>query len=631
MSTALTSNHVHACRWPAEYEAAAGRWSPGAPFPVLAGPSLERYRAILPGRALPAVRPAKRAGRVVSTGGDVSRSAARLLAVATGRPHRHLAPHEVLDDLAGTREVPSAVVGLPDELAGIGDWPGRDGGLVGVLTGRTEAALSCLVYRSLTAGAGVADRTFFASHPLLPGAMEADAVSIADLAYLRGHRPALVVLSGQGRECCTSLLDGMVCGRSEPLGVPLPAGALERTTPCMSGQGCFRTDLTADDLIPAAEINAQLALVHSCSAVAVGTNAFPAAISVTLGLLDGTTVAVIGALGVHLADRYVPGQVQDALAEGVPLGEIVRLLHHSSGGNPLMRFGLLGDPAQVLPAPAHPAPVRRRRAAQAAAVIAGLTRLNDVLIRLQRLHWLEVPVPAGALEEIREQMRRLCADPSDPQAPAELVEMEKTCQAVQMEILERLIARIHGPGWDPGWRSRGFRYVEGRPAGCPSCLRPIATNLLLRHPLEPALFLRTLQCRRCGDVWWHTGSAEPPVAVVGPLEITVSRGPRAEFARELVNRSGDTVPAAAGFSFRRRKNLGLPPGAALPVTLPPYGRYRWKRELDLVTGTPPVDTHSMLDVVLCDGELQTATVMLRLVEDQPTPGARSQASGGSGS
>ncbi|GAA3728765.1 hypothetical protein GCM10022225_07670 [Plantactinospora mayteni] len=596
------------------YLSAAERWTPGDHFPVLAGPPLERYRAIQPDRRLPRVVATKRAGRVVSIGGPVSRAAARLLAVATARPHRHVPAQELLGELANEPGSLSAVVGLPAEFALVGDWPGRDGVPVGILTARSPAALSGLIYRSLTVEAGVEDRTFVASHPLLPGAAEADAASFAELGQLRERRAALVMLSGQGRECCTSLLDGMICGRARPLGVPLPLVAGERATPCVSGAGCFRTDLTPADLLPAAEIHARLVLVQSCSAIAVGTNAYPAALSVTLGLLDGTAVAIVGALGVHLADRYVPGRLQDALAEGVPLGEIVGRLSEAGGGTALTRFGLLGDPALVLPAPAALAAVRRDDPARSTTVITALIGLRKALDRLDRLRWLDVELPDDAVAEVRSRMRRLGEDSSAVEAPAQLAELSDALGSVQVEVVDRLVARIHGPGWDPGWRSRGFRQVRSRLTNCPACGRQIAADVVLRHPVEPALHLRTLQCRRCGDVWWTTGSQLPPIEIAGPLDLRVRRYARVPFVRELVSRTPDELRVTVGYAFRRRKNLGLPPGSVTSCVVPPYGRYQLRHEIDLVTDGPPADTHSMLVVALSGGVLQTATAMMQLTE-----------------
>ncbi len=613
---------VQICASEAEFQAAARTWAPGLPFPVLAGPQLRRYQAILPRRELPAVWVDPRPGVVFSIGGDLSRAAGHLLAAATLRPHRHAVPAELRAILrterSGVDQTPRAVVASPEELGAVGDWPGSRA--IGIVTGRTPAALSCLIYRSLTVRPGFDDRTFVASHPLLPGAMNADAVSFVDLEYLRERRAALVVLSGQGRECCTSLLDGMICGRAEPAGGPLPVAAGERATPCTSGGGCFRTDLGVADLMPAAEVNAVLVLAHSCAAVSVGTNAYPASLSVSLGLLDGTAVAVIGILGVHVADTHVPGALQEALAEGLPLGQILPRLRRAAGDTDLTRFGLLGDPGQVLPAPGRPAALPAPDPERSRAVLARLAELNTVLARLEQLSWLDVWIPDEGVREMRARMRDLCQDPAEEHAAVRVAEMALNLDRLQLDVIHHLVERIHAAGWDAGWQSHGFRQIGSRPVTCPNCGQPRAAELVLEHPVEDSLRLRTRQCRRCGDIWWATTADQFPVEVAGPVDLRLRRDPRAEFRRELVNLTNRELRIAVGYAFRRRKNLGLPAGTAQAYVLPSGGRRLLAGSIDLVTGAPPADTHSMLVVVLSDGVLLTTMLMVELRDDDsPAP------------
>jgi len=79
--------------------------------------------------------------------------------------------------------------------------------------------------------------------------------------------------------------------------------------------------------MPAADVHASVVLTHSCSSISVGTLAYPASLSVTLGLLDGTAVAVFGVLGVHVTHRSAQWDLADALAEQLPLGEIAHRLN----------------------------------------------------------------------------------------------------------------------------------------------------------------------------------------------------------------------------------------------------------------------------------------------------------------
>ncbi len=222
------------CSTSAEYVEAASRWRDGAPFPLLPGPVLDRYAAVLAVPPLPGVAVEPREGVVISTGGEFSRAAAGLLAEATRRSHRHVPQARLLAELTASAGQLVAVVALASELSALTDWPGQSGARVGVLTGRSQHSLACLIYRSLTVRqARSDDQSFVVSHPLLAGALDADAVLTEDLGYLRQQRPGLVVLHGQGRECSMSLLDGVVCGRAAPLDVPLPTEPGLRATPCL--------------------------------------------------------------------------------------------------------------------------------------------------------------------------------------------------------------------------------------------------------------------------------------------------------------------------------------------------------------------------------------------------------------
>jgi hypothetical protein len=114
------------------------------------GPEFERYRSIVPAGALPGVAVEPRDGRVVSVGGAFASAAGQLLARATARTHQHPAVTDLLGGLAACASEHVAVLALSRDLADLEDWPGRTGACVGVLVGRTEASLACLVYRSLT-------------------------------------------------------------------------------------------------------------------------------------------------------------------------------------------------------------------------------------------------------------------------------------------------------------------------------------------------------------------------------------------------------------------------------------------------------------------------------------------------
>jgi hypothetical protein len=604
---------IAVCQTEADYLAAAERWRTGAPFPVIAGRPLDRYRAcFLPDNPL-AVGHTPRPGVVLSTGSELSKAAGALLAAATDRPHRHLPVHSLTDAIAEHDGQLIAVVALIDELTELGDWPGADGGQVGVLTGRSPAALTTLIYRTLTAGLADQPRSYVVSHPMFGGPADADATDLLGLAYPRTHRPRLLVLRGQGRECSVSLLDSAICGR-DPAATPEPVHGL-RATPCLHGEGCFRTDLTDSELIPASELHATLVFTNACSSVAVGVNAYPSQISVSLGLLEGTAVAVIGAMGVYVLQRAAEQELAKALDAGLPLGEVVtRLAARCQPLNgTLARFGLLGDPALILPWPV-PARARRGPALIDETTVAQLRHATQTVIpRLERLNWLGLNVADEKLRDIRRQIRIICARPYDPDSRDRTSEVFDQLASIQAQLVADLVTEIYEHGWNFGGAAfTGLREVHAAEQLCPNCQRPRAMRSVLQHRVETELWLQTLQCRQCGDVWWTTEPGRRSVTLTGPVDVTLPRGQASWLERSLENRNDYPVRGAVGFAFRSRRQRGLPPGWSQPCALAPGQRSQWRAPVDLGGYQPRSDTHTTPVVAVLDGIYLASMAMVQL-------------------
>ena len=621
-SPAVAGTGVRVCEDPAAYVAAADRWRSPEAFPVLDGPALRRYREVLGGR-LPAPDAVTRDGVVLSTGGEVSRAAALLLARATGRDHHHLAPERVWDALRRHADALVCLVGLVDDLDALGDWPGTAHPRVGVVTARSAEALSALVYRSLTVETTCEERVYRVAHPRFRSAAEADAVELSELRRRGDRRPRVLVLLGQGRECTFGLLDGMICGRNGPhRGERVPLSPGQRAMPCMHGEGCFRTDLSDEDLMPAAEVNAGLVFTHSCSSIAIGTNAYPHLLSLALGLLEGTAVAVIGSLGVHVAQRSAQGDLEDALVAQAPLGEVVRRLN--DGGGPLtgelVRFGLLGDPGLVLTWQ-DPQRVRRRPTGTPAPREAvdprawdRLAYLNGVVLpRLERLRWLELKLPEQALLDLRGEIRKVAATLHEPGAEAAVAKVDDTLAELQFQAVQELVSDIYERGWQFGDVGIiGFEQVAKQPARCKNCGGGTASHLRLRHRLEPELEVQTLQCRRCGDVWWSTEPGERTMLFEGPVDLYARRGEAAPISRRLTNAGSRELRGAAGYAFRSRRYLGLPPGTSERCRVAPGETWELRHQVDLVTYQPQPDTHTTPFVALVNGVYLASMVMLNL-------------------
>jgi hypothetical protein len=616
----VESGPIRLCANEDEFIAAASTWARGQPFPLIPCPALNRYRRLFPDDALPPVSPRRRAGSVVSIGGRVSRLAGRLLAAATSRPHIHMREGQLLASLAEAPDEITAVVGLASEFSNVGDWPGMVSGRIGLVVGRSAPALICLIYRCLTAEAvNSEDRIFVASNPLLPGADEADTTSLSGLAHVRSNRVGALVLRGQGRECSTGLLDTVICGREKPVGMPMPAEPGMRATPCLLGQGCFRSDLEESQIVRAVDINAALVFLQSCSTIAIGSHAYPHGLSIALGLLEGTATAVIGIVATTFLQYAAEWDLEDGLAEGLPLGEIVyRMTHESRPLNgDLTRFGLLGDPGMVLPwnsadavrRPARP-PRRAVLDSDSLSRLAGLGR--DVIPRLERLRWLDLSIPDDELLALREELRSICQVPYHFDAPAKITALELRAAEMQADIVKHHIELIFQYGWSfiPS-AAPGFREIFQEAAACTNCGQHRATRSVLGHVIEPDLYVQVLQCRRCGNIWWTTEPGERSAVLSGPVDMRARLGEACFLERELRNSGNVALRGAVGYSFRHY-NRGLPPGWAEACDIAPGESQHFRAPVDLLKYKPQRDTHTTPFIALVNGIYTASAVMLQV-------------------
>ncbi|GGZ70949.1 hypothetical protein ACFOOM_03885 [Streptomyces echinoruber] len=630
MTNPVQTNPVQLCDDVEEFTARAARWAPGMPFPLLACRALDRYRSLFPDGRLPAPVAGPREGTVVSVGNQAA-AAGAMLARATERRHLVVKPDELLAQLAAFSGTLVAVVGLADDLSEAGDWPGVSGASVGVVTARDLPSLACLVYRSLTTESVGEDRMFIAAHPMLEDSEFADTNEFAGLAPLRERRLKVVVLRALGKECCVGLPDGIVCGRSDPIDSPLPRFTPEyRHMPCMLGHGCHRSDLDEEQRLPAAELHATVVFTHSCSSVAVGTNAYPHHIALGLGLLEGTAVAVVGAMGVHIVQRSAQAEFEAALAEGLPLGRVVeRVTERARPINGwLNRFGLLGDPGLVLPWPtgadhARPSatvattPAATEPDAAALRTLSSLT--NVVLPRLERLCWLEPGVDAAAVEAFRIRLRSITEDLHAPGLRVDAEALLEDLTDFQHRTAAQIARDIYVHGWNYGGPALdGLREVSQRPAACPNCGRDRGALVTMRHLVHDELVVQTLQCRRCGDLWWTSEAGEPTAVLEGPVDVDVRGNTIAGLTRTIRNTSAEPLSGGIGFAFAMRRFLGLPPETSAPIRVEPHGTADYTAQIDLVRYQPRPDVHTGVFVAVVNGIYIASASMMRLTLPQRT-------------
>ncbi|RFU86619.1 hypothetical protein DY218_11150 [Streptomyces triticagri] len=388
--------------------------------------------------------------------------------------------------------------------------------------------------------------------------------------------------------------------------------------PCMQGAGCHRSDLTEDQRLPAAELHATVVFTQSCSSVAIGTNAYPNHIALGLGLLEGTAVAVLGALGLHVVQRSAQTELEAALAEGEPLGRIAsRMARRAYPINGWMnRFGLLGDPGVVLNWPSttstQKGPATDTHVNEVA--MRALAELNNaVLPRLERLSWLEPGIDVAEIENLRARSRTLAVDLQDPKLPAAMHALEADFAAFQLRTAAQIANSIYVRGWDYGGPSlNGMREVAQRPASCPNCGRDRAAVITLCHLVRSDLEIQTLQCRRCGDVWWTSETGARTITLDGPVDTDAVGGTIAPLTREIRNDSGTVLRGGVGFAFNMRKFLGLPPEISAPVRVAPFSVGSFTADVNLVDYEPRPDVHTGVFVAVVNGHYLASSCMMRL-------------------
>ncbi|MFD5746493.1 hypothetical protein [Streptomyces sp. NPDC127033] len=608
----------------------ARRWQPDQPFPLLPGPALERYLAVS-GGDLPPVVVTPRSGVVLSTGDETGRAAGRLLAVATDRPHRHVTVDTLVSEVAGI-EGPVAIVGPARDIAETADWPAVGNPLAGVISARTTASLITLVYRTLLPEAHVENSTFVVANSFHSQDLSADAVELDELDELYKRRHRLVVYHLHGRECSVGLPDGVICGRTDgglvPLGPLVPHRPLPddtRIPSCLRGEGCFRADLEEDQRVQAADLNGLIVFAQSCGAVSAGVSAYPEEVGIGGGFLEGTAVAVIGGMGSHSAEVGAERQVANGLRQGLPLGEIVAGLNATLDGSRggLARFGLLGDPGLSLTpeADATGRPVSTVRPPVDETALETLHHLNDhVLPGIERLAWLEVDLEQEPLTAARSRVRALAGEPDQPRLADEVARLADEVAALQFDLVSRTAAMVQREGADfLGDASPAFERLSRSDVPCPSCRTDRGQHLTMRHAVEHQLSVQTLQCRRCGDVWWSTEptaateNGRPSLSIGGPVDFDADRRGVTSLERVLTNDGERPVRGGVALAFRAFYDPPvLPTWQSEPVTIPAGGSHTFRVPIEMPGPGARPDVHTGFVFAVLDGVYLMAPLILRL-------------------
>ena len=623
-----------------ELSRSASTWRPGEPFPLPEGPSADRYRTLLEAHHLsgwPKIDTTERQGIVVSTGTAGAYWPGLLLANATNRVHRHVeSPLLVPAAIKSLGDESVAVVGLAAELSIVGDWVGMAAPRVGIVTARDVASLTCLVYRTLTVHSLMERQDFLVMDPTDPEADLADAVGFDELGRLYSNGARVLAIRTHGVECSANLPDGIFCGRSDYLGAPLPQLTGEkRFVSCLQGVGCYRRDLPESQRFSAADVNASFVFLESCVSIAVGNNALPSEVGLGLGFLSGTAVAVVGALGLHLSDPIFLQAFTASVRQGISLGEVVETLnqHAQDVGGELSRFGLLGDPALVV-TPEARAQKDLAYSAERSNVDADLhssrpsdrgfaeiVQLNDVLSRLQQLQWLDIEIPEDELRDLRSEIRRATMTTTTHIDEGQVAYLRERTVAVQSRIIDQQIDRMHRTWWQfaEGFLPR-FRQVTTVPTECPLCEGDGAFLGTFSHRVESSLTIKTLHCRRCGDIWWSVG--EPTLRLVSPQVHWLARDYAGGLTSQISNPTRQRLSGAVGFGVFAGRRAGVAIGWSRELALGPGATQEVGWPMEIPSSVQPHE-YKCAFISLLDGFYSAWMYRLYVTgQESGTPGQR---------
>ncbi|GAA3836891.1 hypothetical protein GCM10022226_68570 [Sphaerisporangium flaviroseum] len=599
----------------------ARSWTHGRPFPLLNGPSVERYRDRLRRRGRhrwPAADTRPRDGVVLSVGGQANTAAGALLAGATSRPHSHVGLGELAEVVGRHAGEPIALVGLVDDFAPLGDWPGHLAPRLGVVTARDASSLSCLVYRTLTLPALDAARDWVINHPDDEEADSADAVGWDELGSLTDEPLRVLAMRTHGMECSANLPDAILCGRSDYLRPPLPLLEERRAVSCLRGAGCYRKDLKEEQRIAACDIDANVVITQTCMSVAVGNNVFPGEIGFGVGFLAGTAVAVVGTIGKHLEDAGYMHQMRDGLDAGRPIGETLERVNRQARlvGGEMSRLGLLGDPTLVLKPPEErvtPRPARRWSPRQDdGRVLRRLSYVNGTVVpRLLRLRWLDVDVPEGDVSELRGAIRNATGARRGVPPADELAVVTERLAAIQAEVARRIVEQIHSSWWHFTQEALpAFGKAGDEPARCPRCGVDSAFRARFAHRVEPELVISTVQCRRCGDLGWSTDDSTADLET--DHVVWLRRGQARTMRATLSNRQARRLTGAVGFAISAGAFLHLDKGWSAECDLGSGGSRELSWTVEVSSQVVPHEYEGWC-VRLLDGIYSASTVQMEVL------------------
>jgi len=464
------------------YLAASRRWVHGEPFPLVRGEITARTLDF-EARYLPRLRstsePTALSGIVVcASSSEALQSAANIYADATSRDIVITTPLDLPRTLFSVADRDIGLIIAPADLRTLEQWPTTYAPRTGVLVARTLEGLAALLYRALTRSFFPLARPLSVSLRSLAGARNADIVRHTDLRASTGRRHGLFSLRGEGRECCTHLLDAVICGRSSHALGPVSTPGRTRAS-CEVAGACIRSDIDDSQRILASSITADVIIAESCHAVALGHDNLSSDLSLGLGFMESSAVALFGSTG-PTPDHQIAQFVSECLVANQTLGSIVAALNteYKSPISVQPSHALLGDGGVRL-----------------GDQIEGLKPPTTVAIRSARTTPIETngnrttsteePVTDSVVDNILQRLAATAGrDPGSSDRSA---------------VLSSIMNRNRRAGWELGTALRRFTVQSAAATTCSTC-SSMRASLVHVDSSELGAVGTLLMCSRCGPV-----------------------------------------------------------------------------------------------------------------------------------
>jgi hypothetical protein len=468
---------------------------------------------------------------------------------------------------------------------------------LGVITGPSAAAISWLIAKNLTLFARQAPATWqLLVDPIHAGpapqdtnvtqVVGRDAASAGLRTRLHECHHGVVSFRALGRDQAINLFDTVICA-SDPHNRPIATGTAVGAPVCAYTGKCYRDGVTADNMLRADAIRADVVFSNACMTWRPGHGLVGPEYQLTNGFARGLTAAYIGAVNPCQGLRAPNLLFHQAIAAGATVGQAVGTVNAAvhAAGTELPHYTLLGLPWLVLGMPSVSSGPHANAGAIEERCVAAARGIGETVSTLARLPLLgfapadfdrtlrRLSTEAGRLTRSFQQARGSGDTTKLPDAVDHAAAVVSDSAAT---LAQRLGAACRAAGFAAAW-SPVLSVTRATGPDCPAC-GGTTDRLSGWHMLFPGVGRHAECCLACGAGTdrpagdrrnvslrlWH----EPVWATGGSVDVELTL-----HAQAAPDDLGNAVPAVATVLIGDDGPAGdiewpAPVDAALPSGVP---------------------------------------------------------------